>query len=74
MLVFVFSSFTMAAVQRAAQSIVLEVRRQFREIVGIMDGTAEPDYEACVDLCTKGALKEMVAPSLLAVIVPIVTV
>ena len=73
MLVFVFSSFTMAAVQRAAQSIVHEVRRQFREIAGIMEGTTEPDYEACVDLCTKGALKEMVAPSVLAVIVPIIT-
>jgi K(+)-stimulated pyrophosphate-energized sodium pump len=73
MLVFVFAAFTMSAVQRAAQSIVKEVRRQFKEIVGIMDGKADPDYEACVDLCTRGALKEMVAPSLLAVIVPIIT-
>ncbi|MEG0875858.1 MAG: sodium-translocating pyrophosphatase [Oscillospiraceae bacterium] len=73
MLVFLFSAFTMSAVQRAAQTIVVEVRRQFREIKGIMTGDTDPDYEACVDLCTKGALKEMVAPSLLAVIVPIIT-
>ena len=73
MLTFVFSAFTMSAVQRAAQSIVVEVRRQFREIAGIMEGTADPDYASCVGLCTKGALKEMVKPSLLAIIVPILT-
>lgn len=73
MMVFVFGALTMSAVQRAAQSIVVEVRRQFREIKGIMTGEGRPDYEACVDLCTKGALKEMVLPSLIAVIVPIVT-
>lgn len=73
MLVFLFSSFTMSAVQRAAQTIVVEVRRQFHDIKGIMTGDTDPDYEACVDLCTKGALHEMVAPSLVAVIVPIVT-
>lgn len=73
MLTFVFSALTMSAVQIAAQSIVVEVRRQFREIVGIMDYKADPDYAACVSLCTKGALHEMVAPALLAVIVPIVT-
>ena len=73
MLTFVFSAFTMSAVQTAAQSIVVEVRRQFREIAGIMDYKADPDYSACVDLCTKGALHEMVAPALIAVIVPIVT-
>ncbi|WP_101696568.1 sodium-translocating pyrophosphatase [Clostridium minihomine] len=72
MLTFVFSAFTMSAVQVAAESIVMEVRRQFKEIAGIMEGTAEPDYESCVSLCTKGALREMVAPALLAVIVPIV--
>lgn len=73
MLTFVFSALTMSAVQTAAQSIVVEVRRQFREIVGIMDYKADPDYAACVSLCTKGALHEMVAPALLAVIVPIIT-
>ena len=73
MLVFLFSAYTMSAVQRAAQSIVVEVRRQFKSIKGIMEGTTDPDYEACVDLCTKGALHEMVAPALVAVIVPIVT-
>ena len=73
MLTFVFSALTMSAVQTAAQSIVVEVRRQFREIVGIMDYKADPDYAACVNLCTKGALHEMVAPALLAVVVPIVT-
>ena len=73
MLVFVFSALSMYAVQRAAQNIVVEVRRQFREITGLMEGTGEPDYERCVDLCAKGALREMVTPSLLAVIVPVVT-
>ena len=73
MLTFVFAAFTMSAVQRAAQSIVVEVRRQFREIAGIMDGKADPDYASCVGLCTKGALREMVKPSLLAIIVPILT-
>ena len=71
MLTFVFAAFTMSAVQRAAQSIVVEVRRQFREISGIMDGSADPDYASCVALCTRGALREMVKPSLLAIIVPI---
>ena len=73
MLTFVFSAFTMSAVQRAAQSIVVEVRRQFREIPGIMEYKADPDYASCVALCTKGALKEMVAPAILAIAVPIVT-
>jgi len=73
MLVFAFAAMTMGAVQRAAQSIVEEVRRQFREIVGIMEEKADPDYAACVDLCTKSALREMVAPTLLAVILPIIT-
>ena len=72
MLTFVFSAFTMSAVQTAAQSIVVEVRRQFREISGIMDGLADPDYASCVALCTKGALHEMVVPSLLAIIVPVI--
>ena len=73
MLTFVFSAMTMSSVQKAAQSIVVEVRRQFREITGIMEGTADPDYAKCVSLCTKGALHEMVAPALLAIIVPIIT-
>jgi len=73
MLVFLFSAMTMSSVQRAAQSIVVEVRRQFREIAGIMEGTSDPDYAACVDLCTRGALKEMVLPALIAVTVPIVS-
>ena len=73
MLTFVFAALTMSAVQRAAQSIVVEVRRQFREIAGIMEGKADPDYAACVGLCTRGALKEMVNPSLLAIVVPILT-
>ena len=73
MLTFVFSAFTMSAVQTAAQSIVVEVRRQFREISGIMEGKADPDYASCVALCTKGALHEMVAPALLSIVVPILT-
>ncbi len=73
MLTFVFAALTMSGVQRAAQSIVVEVRRQFKEIKGIMEGTTDPDYASCVDLCTRGALKEMVAPSILAIVVPIVT-
>lgn len=72
MLTFVFAAFAMSGVQRAAQSIVVEVRRQFKEIAGIMEGKADPDYASCVDLCTKGALREMVLPSLLAIIVPVV--
>ena len=64
---------TMSAVQKAAESIVVEVRRQFREITGIMEYKVDPDYSACVDLCTKGALHEMVAPAILAVVVPILT-
>ena len=73
MLTFVFAAMTMSAVQRAAQSIVVEVRRQFHEIKGIMTGETDPDYESCVGLCTRGALHEMVKPSLLAIIVPIAT-
>ena len=73
MMAFLFCGLTMNAVGRAAAHMVEEVRRQFREIVGIMDYKADPDYAACVSLCTKGALHEMVAPALLAVIVPIVT-
>ncbi|MDR2559079.1 MAG: sodium-translocating pyrophosphatase [Oscillospiraceae bacterium] len=70
---FFFASLTISAVHKAAQSVVIEVRRQFKEIVGLMEGTADPDYAKCVDLCTQSALKRMVAPSLLAFIVPIGT-
>ena len=72
MLVFVFSAVTMNGVERAAQSVVIEVRRQFREIPGILEGTATPEYGKCVSICTKGARREMVGPALMAVIVPIV--
>ena len=72
LLVFVFSAMTMTAVGRAALVMVEEVRRQFREIPGIMEGTATPDYARCVDISTDGALKKMVVPSMLAVVVPVV--
>ena len=72
MMAFVFCGLTMNAVGRAAQSMVEEVRRQFREIVGIMEGKAEPDYARCVAISTKGAQREMLFPSLLAIIVPVV--
>lgn len=73
MMAFLFSGLTMNAVGRAAQKMVEEVRRQFREIKGIMEGEAEPDYARCVAISTRGAQIEMVLPSLLAIIIPIVT-
>ncbi len=73
MLPFLFASLTMSAVGRAAQGIVVEVRRQFKEIVGLMEGKAEPDYASCVDICTRSAQKEMLLPSLIAIIAPVVT-
>ncbi len=73
MLPFLFSAFTMQAVGRAAQKVVFEVRRQFKEITGLMDGTEEADYSTCVDICVRSSLKEMIIPSLLAVIVPVIT-
>ena len=73
MLTFVFSALTMNAVQTAAQSIVVGVRRQFKEIAGIMEHETDTDYASCVALCTKGALREMVVPALLAIVVPILT-
>lgn len=69
---FVFAALTMESVGKAAQSIVKEVRRQFKEIVGIMDGKAEPDYKTCVDLCTRSSLREMILPSVIAIVVPVV--
>ena len=68
---FVFAALTMKSVGRAAQSIVKEVRRQFREITGLMAGEADPDYANCVDLCTRASLREMVLPTLVAVAAPI---
>lgn len=72
MLPFLFSALTMKAVGRAAQKIVVEVRRQFREIKGLMEGKAEADYETCVDICTKSSLKEMILPAALGIVAPIV--
>ena len=71
MLPFLFAALTMEAVGKAAQSIVIEVRRQFKEIRGLMEGKAEPDYASCVDMCTKSAQKLMLAPALIAVIIPV---
>ncbi|MBR2353378.1 MAG: sodium-translocating pyrophosphatase [Clostridia bacterium] len=68
---FVFAALTMNSVGRAAQSVVKEVRRQFREITGLMEGKADPDYARCVDLCTRASLREMVFPTIVAVAAPI---
>ena len=69
---FVFAALTMDAVGRAAQSVVIEVRRQFKAIKGLMDGKADADYARCVDLCTKSSLKEMILPTIVAIVTPVV--
>ena len=71
MLPFVFSAMTMDSVSKAAYSMIEEVRRQFREIPGVMEGTAKPDYKTCVAISTTSALKEMLVPGIMAVVVPL---
>jgi K(+)-stimulated pyrophosphate-energized sodium pump len=73
MMVFFFCSMTLKAVGRAAGMIVVEVRRQFKEIVGLMDGTADADHARCVQIATKAAQNEMIVPSLIAIVVPVVS-
>ncbi len=72
MLPFLFSALTMSSVGKAANQMIEEVRRQFREDKGIMDGTSKPDYKKCVSISTQAALKEMVLPALLAIVVPLI--
>jgi len=69
---FVFAALTMESVGKAAQSVVKEVRRQFKEIPGLMEGSGEPDYATCVDLCTKASLREMVLPTIVAIVTPVI--
>ena len=69
---FVFAALTMDAVGRAAQSVVIEVRRQFKNIKGLMAGKADPDYAKCVDMCSRSSLKEMILPTIIAIVVPII--
>ena len=70
---FTFAALTISAVNNAARSIVREVRRQFREIIGLMEGKADPDYAACVDICTRAAQRQMLAPAILVILSPIIT-
>ncbi len=72
MLPFLFSAYTMQAVGRAAQKVVMEVRRQFEEIKGLMEGKAEADYATCVDICTRSSLKEMILPAALGILAPVI--
>jgi len=72
MLPFLFSAMTMTSVGKAANEMIEEVRRQFREDAGIMAGTSKPDYAKCVDISTASALKEMVLPAILAIVAPLV--
>ena len=72
MLPFLFSAYTMQAVGRAAQKIVVEVRRQFKEIKGLMEGKAEADYATCVDICTRSSLKEMILPAAIGILAPVI--
>ena len=69
---FVFAALTRDAVGRAAQSVVIEVRRQFKTIKGLMEGKADPDYARCVDMCSRSSLKEMILPTIIAVVVPVI--
>ena len=71
MMPFVIASMTMKGVGRAANKMVIEIRRQFREIKGLMEGTAEPDTDTCVDIVTRSALREMILPGCIAVVAPI---
>ena len=68
---FLIASLTIKGVGRAANKMVLEIRRQFREITGLMDGTAEPDTDTCVDIVTKSALREMIVPGVVAIVAPL---
>jgi K(+)-stimulated pyrophosphate-energized sodium pump len=72
MMPFLFSSFAMNAVGRAAQAMIEEVRRQFREIPGLMEGKATAEYAKCVDISTAAAIREMIAPGLIAILVPVI--